>query len=306
MIQRFKCLRGVAIMAGILILTACSADENHMDVEGYEISKENQAIDLDDVENARQLGGYPCKDGRRIKDNLLLRTGLLSGISDETVELLLEKYHVKYIIDFRMDSEKEEKPDRSIDGIQYIHISVFEPDLYDENLRNELGRIVDSQDDEFQKMVRCADLGVTFRMYQNILLSERAQKGYRQFFDILLEPGDGAVLWHCTYGKDRTGIASALLLYALGADEDLIREDYILSNAYYQNQIDSLVKKAEEMDCDENALREIKAVGGVNEEYLEAAFNSVKEEYGSVHAYLSNQLGVSDEDMKKLQDKYLE
>lgn len=270
------------------------------------MSKESQTIDLNDVENARQLGGYPCKDGRRIKDNLLLRTGLLSDISDETAELLSEKYHVKYIVDFRMDSEKEEKPDRSIDGIQYVHISVFEPDLYDENLRDELSRIVGSQDDEFQKMVRCADLGVTFQMYRDILLSERAQKGYGRFFDMLLEPGDGAILWHCTYGKDRTGIASALLLYALGADEDIIWEDYLLSNAYYQNKIDGLVKKVEAMDCDENTLKEIKAVGGVNEEYLEAAFNSVKEEYGSVHAYLNNRLGVSDEDMKRLQDKYLE
>lgn len=293
-------------MAGILSLTACSATENHVKVAEYEISKESQTIDLDDVANARQLGGYVCKDGRKIKDSLLLRTGQLSDISDETVKLLSEKYHVRDMIDFRMDSEKEEKPDRSIDGIQYTHISVFEPDLYDENLRKELGKIVSSKDDEFQKMIQCADLGVTFQMYRDILLSERAQKGYSQFFDILLDQEDGAVLWHCTYGKDRTGIASALLLYALGADEDTIRKDYVLSNAYYQDKIDDLTKKAEKMGCDENALKEIKAVGGVNEEYLEATWNSIKEEYGSVHDYLNHQLGVSDEDMKKLQDQYLE
>lgn len=293
------------IMAGALSLTACSAAGNHTNVEKYEITKENQTIDLDEVENARQLGGYVCKDGRKVKDALLLRTAQLSEISDETVNLLSEKYHVKDIVDFRMDSEKEEMPDRSIDGIQYAHISVFEPDLYDDDLRSQLGKIVQSKDDEFQKMLQCADLGVTYQMYRDILLSERAQKGYSQFFDILLD-SDGAVLWHCTYGKDRTGIASALLLYALGADEDTIREDYVLSNAYYKDKIDALVQQAEEVDCDENALKEIKAVGGVNEEYLEATLNSVEEKYGSIHAYLNDQLGVSDEDMKKLQDKYLE
>ena len=300
-------------MAGILASTvACSTGEkkelaeNNVDMAGHEISKENQTIDLDNVVNARQLGGYLCKDGRRIKDQLLLRTSQLSDISDETVKSLSEKYHVKHMIDFRMDSEKEGKPDRMIDGIQYTHISVFEPDLYDEALRNKLGKIVRSEDDEFQKMIQCAKLGVNFKMYHDILLSERAQKGYSQFFDILLNQGDGAVLWHCTYGKDRTGIASALLLYALGADEDTIRQDYVLSNEYYQNKIDELTRKAEEMDCDENVLKEIKASAGVNEEYLESTFNSVKEEYGSIHDYLNHQLGVSDEDMKKLQDKYLE
>lgn len=293
-------------MAGIITLTACSAADNHVNVAEYEITKENQTIDLDGVVNARQLGGYPCKDGRRIRDDMLLRTSELSDISDETVKALSEKYHVKHIVDFRMDSEKEAKPDRSIDGIPYTHISVFEPDLYDEDLRNELGKIVGSQDDELQKMMQCANLGVNLKMYRGILLSERAQKGYSQFFDILLEQEDGAILWHCTYGKDRTGIAAALLLYALGAEEELIRQDYVLSNTYYQNRIDELTKKAEEMGCDENALKEIKATGGVNEEYLEAAWDSIKEEYGSIHAYLNHQLGVSDEDMKKLQDKYLE
>lgn len=299
-------------MAGVLTLTACSNNENKeaagnsASAAEYEISKENQTIDLVDVNNARQLGGYIGKDGRRIKDGLLLRTAQLSDISDETAEALSEKYQVKNIIDFRMYSENEAKPDRMIDGIQYTPISVFEPDLYDEDMRSELGRIVGSEDDEWQKTLQCAELGVTAKMYSEILLSERAREGYSRFFQILLDQEEGAVLWHCTYGKDRTGIASALLLYALGAEEDTIMKDYLLSNEYYQSRIDDLTQKAEELGCDEDVVKEMKAVGGVNEEYLESTFDSIKKEYGSVHDYLSDQLGVSDEDMKKLQDRYLE
>lgn len=68
-------------------------------------------------------------------------------------------------------------------------------------------------------------------MYDGILLTERAKRGYSRFFRILLRQEDGAVLRHCSAGKDRAGLASALLLYALGADNEYGSVSSYLNNA---------------------------------------------------------------------------
>ena len=131
------------------------------------------------------------------------------------------------------------------------------------------------------------------------------QRGYARFFELLLE-ADGAVLWHCTYGKDRTGVAAALLMYALGVDEETIMEEFLLTNEVYQKEIAGLEVALKNAGYDDAVVGEAQAIVGVKGEYLTAAFDAVKEEYGSIEDYIRNQLGVSDEALHQLREKYLE
>ena len=262
-------------------------------------------IDAADICNARQLGGYIGADGRRVRKGLLIRTAGIDKMTDETAKLLSEIYRVRYVVDFRMGYERELVPDKKIPGAENIWISVFEMDTSaPENI--EMMEKIKQAGGELQKTVEYAKTGRLSMLYTDILLGDMGQKGYAKFFDILLNNTDGAVLWHCTYGKDRTGVAAALLLSALGVNEDVILQDFLLSNEVYQDNIAHLEAELEKQGYDDIVINEAQAMAGVKGEYLTAAFEAVKTEYGSIQDYIKNQLGVSDEDIEKLRDMYLE
>ena len=259
---------------------------------------------IGELRNARQLGGYIGVDGRRVKDGLLIRTEGLDGLSKEDAAEVAQQYAVSNIVDFRMDYEREKAADQEIPGAQNEWISVYKMDMTDpENVA--LMKRISELESSLQKSVEYAKTGKLASLYTEILLSECGQQGYARFFDILLE-ADGAVLWHCTYGKDRTGVAAALVLYALGVDEDTIMRDFLLTNTVYQEDIARLEAGLKASGYDDAVVGEAQAMVGVKGEYLQAAFDAVKREYGSIEDYIRNQLGVSDEKLQQLRDKYLE
>lgn len=264
-----------------------------------EISMATQGIKLDGVSNARQLGGYICHDGRRIKQNVLLRTGELCGLTPEGAKVLAEQYGVKYIIDFRMESERTEAADKSVSGAENTWISVMEMSDYSVDIQKVLRAAVELKMDRTQAMLENAKAGFMTKMYDDILLTDRAKCGYSQFFRILLNQEDGAVLWHCSAGKDRAGLASALLLYALDADEEIIVADYMLSSEVYREKAESMAAFVAANHLGAEAARDAIAMVNVFPEYLKRTFDGIKDKYGSVHSYLNNALGVSDIDINR-------
>ena len=139
-------------------------------------------------------------------------------------------------------------------------------------------------------------------MYDIIFFKESSQEIYRKFFADLMtnEPEDGAVLWHCTQGKDRAGCASAMLLAALGAERELIMEDFILSKSYY-DPIASQIKTETEMQ-----KMVINTLISANPEIFQATLDKVDAKYGSFRNYLTECIGVTPEMMNVLRDRYLE
>lgn len=272
----------------------------------FEISMAAQRLDLDGVSNARQLGGYICQDGRRIKRNVLLRTGELCELTPVGAKVLAEQYAVKSIIDFRMESERAEAADKEVPGAKNTWISVMEMSDYGADIQEVLRAAVELKMDRTQAMLENAKAGFVAKMYDSILLTNRAICGYSQFFKILLSQKDGAVLWHCSAGKDRAGLASALLLYALGADEETVVADYMLSSEAYREKAELMAAFAAANHLNEEAARDAVAMVSVFPEYLKRAFDGIKDNYGSVHGYLNNALGVSGEDMERLRNKFLE
>jgi len=270
-------------------------------------------IDLPGVNNARDLGGYPA-GGKRIREGVLLRSGSLVKAKPEAIELLNEKYRVKNIIDFRMANGQDRVPDPDVPGSVLTMLPVVEledyiakagkPELADRLLSG------DGVKDPKVWFKLAYEYGMLSpEMYLLLLFGSRGKNAYREFFRILIahDPGEGAVLWHCEDGKDRAGLAAMLILSVLGADRDVILNDYMLTNVGNQTRIAKTraVCEAAGMPSDMTEAM-IFANGGVFERYMTFALDTLENRYGSVDRYVMEELGVTDEELEMLKGKYLE
>ena len=269
-------------------------------VEEQKIELENQQIGLTTVHNARQLGGYQIGN-QRIKDNLLLRTAKISELSKEDSTLLCDQYKMQCIYDFRGKEESLSAPDVISGKARYVSLALSFSEgesQFDTKFENEAQMI--------GMLLKYADhpsiQAMCTSMYDLIFFEESSQKVYRQFFADLLtvEPENGAVLWHCTQGKDRAGSASAMLLAALGANRELIMADFILSKCYY-DPIASQIKT--ETEAQKNVINTLISA---NPEIFGATLDKVDAKYGSLRNYLTECIGVTPEMMNVLRDRYLE
>lgn len=247
-------------------------------------------MEFDSIANARQLGGVTRPDGRRIKENLLLRTGHLGKASDGDVRRLADM-GLAHIIDLRDEREVSENPDRPVPGAEHHHIPAL-GDLYD--------IFVKRPDDP---TLTPAELHRDFTtIYRVLALSPHSQDAYEEFFRVLLSSAGKPVLWHCTQGKDRTGIAAILLLMALGFEEDAAIEEYLLTNIHANRKIDAFIasgRAPEKLDF----VKELELVFEDNARYW---LHCVQLEYGNVQNYLELVLGLGPKEIETLEKYYLE
>lgn len=269
-----------------------------------EYSWETQKIGLNSIVNARELGGYRMTDGRTIKHGKLFRAGSLFKASPAELILLHDKYKLVRVFDFRTSFELEHTPDRPVNGSRYFWLPAFNedsmtmakmalpPSAY-QNLQEWLVENAGSK--EVQDIAR--------NMYPIMITTEFTQIQYAGFFqNILNAEEDGAILWHCSQGKDRTGLGSALLLTALGADRDLVMKDFAISNEYYKDDVDAIFQRVTDPLERETVITFV----GVNVNYFSAALEIVEKQYGSLMDFLKGPICLSDEDIEQLRNRFLE
>ena len=281
----------------VLMIVSCKSK-----VEYMEPVLERQQIGITSAHNARQLGGYVIGN-KRVKQDLLLRSARLSGLSAEDSALLADKYKVQRIYDFRSEKEILAAPDVIPGDASHRSLSL----AFSKEEKAGSFDVKTGDEREIVKMLLMyaehpAVRAMCTNMYDVILLEEASQDVYRQFFAdlVTLDPAQGAVLWHCTQGKDRAGCASALLLAALGAERDLIVADFTLSKHYYDPHIAQIEATTE---AQKMALTTLISA---NPTIFEATLDKVEARYGSLRGYLTECLGVTPEMMETLREKYLE
>jgi protein-tyrosine phosphatase len=138
------------------------------------------------------------------------------------------------------------------------------------------------------------------------LTSEYTKQVYHDFFDQLLADPDGAVLFHCAHGKDRTGMAAVLLLSALGVDRETCISDFALTNDFMKPAIDTVVGQAKKITEDEAILNGVAGLVGVNASYMENVFDEAQAQYGSMLEFIKQGIGLTDDEIQQLRDIYLE
>ncbi len=275
--------------------------------------------DLRGVSNARQLGGYINKDGRAIKQNVLLRTGNLSHITDSGIEALQNKYNVSDIMDFRYDRELNPNTiDREIEGVVSHSIpmsatrdhaaQVFSqnPELFAQ--LQKLQRNAGTPEGSIAMTIFQAEVGVlNAKKHIEYFESDEAVEYYRDVFDVFLnKPEDSAILFHCAGGKDRTGMISMLILAALDFDKDIMMQDYLMTNIANADKIAQLTAAAEAYTDDPELRYNIIFGSAVYPEIMETNIDDFTEQYGSVKNFLRERVGLTDDDFAKLRELYLE
>lgn len=259
-------------------------------------------LPLEGASNARDLGGLKTSDGRVVRRNRLIRSGALGQLTENDVDLL-QALPLRKVVDFRTERERSEKPDLPIPGVEQIHCPIL-PELT--GVTRELG------EDGIPAYFRMAlDIGMDAkrwmaRLYLPLVESEYSRTHYQAFFELLLQNTDGAILYHCTIGKDRVGVGTMLLLSALGVDRDTIMADYLLTTPCTEQNRRRVCREALAFTDDPAAQYALEAFESAHESYLNAAFRSIDERYGSTYRYLSEALGVDRAVREQLRKLYLE
>ncbi len=267
-------------------------------------------IILPGVTNSRELGGYPVGN-KTVRKGVLLRTGALGNAEPEAVDLLSGTYHLQTAIDFRMSRETKKAPDPEIPGAKMVNLPVVDMEDYINMLGNpELAKRLWTEPltkaETFDLAYENGLIGP--EMYILFITGRRGIKAYKEFFRILLDtdPDKGAILWHCTDGKDRTGLAAAMLLAALGASRETIFEDFLLTNEYNAARVKAVWEKYLESDMEQERLEAILfTTGGVVERYLDRVFEVMEDRFGGMMGYLHTVLELTDRDLAKLCEKYI-
>ena len=251
--------------------------------------------------NARDLGGLPTMDGRTIRPGLLLRSGELAGITEPDAQTLTE-YPLRTVVDFRTDLEREQKPDRVLPGVQYVHCPIVQ--------QAAAGLTREEQADPYAAVVAHAktmagrERAFMCELYRSLVTQAFSIAHYRQFFALLLAQTDGALLYHCTAGKDRVGVGTMLLLTALGVDWPVIVENYLITNERMAASTDCLLTAVVDYDLSEAERDVIRTFDRADAEFLTAARDAAAERYGSVDAFLQA-LGVGAAERAEIRARYL-
>ncbi len=251
------------------------------------------------IHNFRDYGGYAARDGRRVRSGLLYRSGQHLDATGADLEAIAE-LDIRTVIDLRGDSERRLYP--CARPTDYAGTVIFadgetagnDPAAPHEEAARDIRTAADAH-------ARMADL------YKVMPFRAPLVAAFRVYFSALADR-DGASLLHCLAGKDRTGIAVAVLQNLLGVHPDDIMADYILTNV--AGNIDRRIEAGARMvranlgrDMDDAAVR---TVMSVHPDYLTNAFAAIQDRHGSVAAYAEDLLGVTPEVCARLAGRLLD
>lgn len=256
-------------------------------------------LPLATVRNPRDLGGYIGYEGRKIKKGRLLRTGKISNLSEDD-QHFLRNYGLKKIIDLRSPLEIEKCPDTIITGVQHYNIALSDEDNTQGGHRDIAKTFAKYRKDQY------AGFRMMCQRYYDHVTKTHAQAAIKQIITLLAQTPEGAIIYHCSEGKDRTGIVTFIILYLLGVDLETIREDYLYSNymlnTYRAKRDHKFAENGENLKFRAN----MRILGSVSDAFIDTALIAVQEQYGGLDEYLKKQLGVTDELKDTLRELYLE
>jgi protein-tyrosine phosphatase len=238
-------------------------------------------FNLAGASNFRDLGGYPTRDGRSLRWRQLFRSNHLGHLTEDDVKVI-RGLGVRSAFDFRGMQERAAAA-CVVDEI-LVHSLPIEPTVV-ALLRAKLqARALSSAD----------ALEIMRDSYRGYVRTNT--HSFRELFAHLLEDKAPLVI-HCTAGKDRTGFACALILHALGVPDQVISEDYLLTNRFYRRDPNSAPDLPAEVR---------QAIGSVESSFLAAGFEAVNAQYGDLESYFRDGLGLGASERHELKARYLQ
>lgn len=240
--------------------------------------------------NIRDLGGIPVGDGQTIRSGVLIRGPQIASLSERSAKAFAEEWNIRAIVDLRTPQEQREKPDRKVPGTQF-----FSRPLFDEETS---GISYEKSQHLRDKVKAIPDMPA---LYRSMVTRPDYVQNLKEIIHTVLEETDrlqhsdhpGAVYYHCTAGKDRTGIVTLLLLSLCGVSQDAILQDYLRTNDVRVLYDDLRVFAVSVLLRDPVVTDGLKKVFRADEEYLTAAIEAIRETCGSMDAFLEGPLGIT-------------
>ncbi len=243
--------------------------------------------------NFRDVGGYKTADGRRVRRGLIYRSGALAGLTTADVDHLA-RLGIKMVCDLRGNDERDADPDRlpADPAPEYLHL----PLLVQDDRRRRLRAMLLNPN--------ALSLMMT-EMYTHTMIDQNARL-YGGILRRLSEPANLPTIIHCTAGKDRTGVAVAMLLLLLGVPEDVIIADYSLSNLYYKHFREYGAKAISSVRWMGIGVEDVQPMLVANPDTLRAALAHIRNQYGGIEPYLLLAAGLDEETLARLRGNLLE
>lgn len=250
-----------------------------------------------ELTNFRDLGGLIGFEGKRLKEKVILRAGQPIDLVESDVIKLKDEYKLAHIIDFRSKHEVEKQPVNTNFDVDYLNIDILATHMVNQQK-------IPSHDVLIKHLKPDAADRFMSEVYVDLVISEDAKIGYRQFIDVLLN-SKGALLFHCYAGKDRTGWGAVITLKILGVSDDDIMIDYLATIEGRRIENAKMIEAYREKGLNQMQLEALEEMMSVKPLYLETAFNTVRKEYGTFDNYLKEALNVTDSEVAKLRNLYL-
>jgi protein-tyrosine phosphatase len=281
-----------ALRLGIVIVTTAAIAQD--------VVAPGTSLGIASVPNLRDAGGYKTADGEVVRRGVAYRSNQLNPISADDMKKIAA-LGLKNDFDLRTAEERQAKPDELPAGVKNVWLNV----LADAKGISpaEVDKLLSDPKAANEALGGGRATAAFVKTYREFITLPSANAAFRQLFVELGEKSQLPSLYHCTTGKDRTGWASAALLTLLGVPEDKVYEDYLRSNEYilpaYKTFIDRFVAAGGDPSIPQALL-------GSKAEYLQASFDQVKTQYGSIENYFDKGLGIDQAGQQKLRDRFLQ
>lgn len=255
-----------------------------------------RVIHLDGTTNTRDIGGYQTSDLRTLRWGQIIRSENLSRLTASDFQKL-EEIGVKTVIDLRTDREHEQSPT--------VWLGEHPPRFFHFPIGDAQNDWFKAQRSLMQRNRFTAEQSLEHMKEGYRMIAEEGPSSYAKLMSLVLDQSNWPILIHCNAGKDRSGVAVALILEALGVDRETIMEEYLLTNEIGRTDAKAALlanesKKFRRKGRSPSASAWLPIVG-VQREMLEAFYASVDEQHGSMDDFLT-ELGVDQDARNALRD----
>ena len=264
-----------------------------------------KSLKLSSVSNDRDIYGYSCFNRRKIRRGVICRSAMLDRLTKEDGNRL-KQFGIDTIIDLRSAEEIAEHPDQNIDDLTYVNcpLKTIELNEYQKNVAEKYS--ISSGKEKAYYLLEYASTISMEDMYAEVLNDPVSIEGLKKIFETLLEENANGVLIHCVSGKDRTGIAIALIMLALKADLKDIVNEYYASCISSFGSAETMAQNLRYQGFGSVFTDELRYYMSIGSDMIEKAFDDLENRYGSLENYLKDAIGLDQERIRKLRNKYLE
>jgi protein-tyrosine phosphatase len=241
--------------------------------------------------NFRDMGGYRTADGRTVAWGRIFRSGTLAHLTDED-HALMAPLGVRLVFDLRTNRERSAYPTRWIEG--------HETELWSRD--HEISRA------DLASVVANSEPGSAAAHEMTLSLYRRLPFEQSESYSELMKRiaiGQVPLVFHCSAGKDRTGVFGAVLLDLLGVDRRTIVSDYVLSDEHYDALRAMFVRDRKIHDMGAIDLDRLAPLLYARPEYLETAFEEISERHGSTAGYAMDVLGLNEAEIEAIRGQLL-